>query len=101
VALGYKARAMQRGLDHHGEASTIGGLDVGKVVLERRVQMAPGIVDRSEDNHVAYADVMTIARQYAPRTGQTVVHPDGSFRLSRLLGDNGYNVRFVVTELAA
>jgi hypothetical protein len=100
MTLGYKARAMQRGLDHHGEASFIGALDVGKVVLERRVQMAPGLTDRADDNHVAYADIMTIAREHAPRTGQTVVHPDGSFRLSRLLGDNGYNVRFIVTELA-
>jgi hypothetical protein len=36
---------------------------------------------------------------HAPRTGQTVTHPEGSFRLSRLLGDNGHSVSFVVTEI--
>lgn len=99
MALGYKARAMQRGLDHHGEASTLQGLDVGKVALARHVQLAPGLADRAEDNHVAYADVATIARVHEPRVGQTLVHPDGTFRLSRRLGDNGFNVRFVVTEI--
>jgi len=99
MTLGYQARAMQRGLDHLGEASLIGATDIGKAVLERNVVLAPGLTDRADDNHVAYGDVMSIARVHAPRTGQTVTHPEGSFRLSRLLGDNGHSVSFVVTEI--
>lgn len=101
MALGYIARAMQRGLDLHGEASTLQGTACGKVQIERSVRLDAGLPDRAEDNHVAYADVATISKQYAPRTGQTLVHPDGTFRLNRLLEDNGFNMRFVVVGLPA
>ena len=100
MTLAYQARAMQRGLDHLGEASLLDGVDCGNVALQRSVSIGVGNTDRNDDNHTAQADVMIIARSYGPRVGQTVTHPDGVFRLSRRLKDNGFSLRFIVTEIA-
>lgn len=99
MALGYQARAMQAGLALLGEASLLDGVDCGKVALERSVVLGKGDLDRAEDNHVAQADVMTLARSLDARVGQRVTHPEGVFRLSRRLADNGTLVRFIATEV--
>lgn len=98
MALGYQALAMQRGLDLLGEASTLDGADVGKVAIERDVALAPGIMDRADDNFVATVDVATIGATHAPRVGQVLVHPDGTFKLDRKVEDNRHTVRFIVVE---
>lgn len=89
-------RAAQRILAKLGEDSSLAGVTIGKVNLERDVVLDPGIVDMSVDNPVIRVHVATIPRSAAPRTGQTLVHPDGTFKLDRLLDDTGYNVRYIV-----
>lgn len=100
MALGYMARAMQRGLDRHGEASLLDGVDIGKAVLERGVDLVPGIADRADDNFVGQVDVASIASAASPHVGQLLVHPDGSFKLTRKVEDNGFVQRFIVTAVA-
>lgn len=98
MALAYMARAMQRGLDLLGEASTLDGADIGKAVLERGVDLLPGIADRADDNFMASVDVISIGVTHTPRVGQVLVHPDGTFKLTRKVEDNGFVRRFIVVE---
>lgn len=100
MALGYMARAMQRGLDLHGEASLLDGVNIGKAVLERGVDLVAGIADRADDNFVAQVDVASIAAEHSPRVGQVLAHPDGNFKLSRKVEDNGFVQRFIVVAVA-
>lgn len=90
---------MQRGLDHLGEASLLDGAAAGKVGLERNVDLVPGITDRADDNFVAQADVASILSTYSPRVGQVLEHPDGTFKLTRKVEDNGVVTRFIVVEI--
>lgn len=115
MALAYQARAMLRGLAKLGEASSLAGVNCGPVCLERDVTIDAGIGDTADDNpvvrytvaslaakpeHVDYLlglPVPTTTSAYRPRVGQSLVHPDGTFRLDRLLDDNGVVRRFIVT----
>lgn len=96
MALGFIARAVQAGLAKLGEASLLDGVNVGKVALERDVEVTRGDAGRSDDNYTAHADVVMIDGQYASRVGQTLVHPDGTFKLSALVEDSGYARSFIV-----
>lgn len=91
-------RALARGLSRLGKSSTLDGLPCGPVHLAYGVDLFAGMLDNANDNHVVRADVATIASTYEPRTGQTLVHPDGTFKLTRLLKANGYNVRYIVVK---
>lgn len=97
--LAYKARALQAGLDLLGEASLLQGVDCGKVVLQRGIMVSVGNAERADDNHMVQADVMRVAAEHNPVVGQRVTHPEGTFRLSRRVGDNGHFVSFVVVEV--
>lgn len=117
MALGFQARAMLRGLAKLGEPSTLAGLACGKVAIERDVILFAGIGNTAEDNHVVKYTVLSIASQpsgvdfllglppattsalYAPKVGQTVVHPDGSFVLDRQVDDNGFVRRFIAVPV--
>lgn len=96
MALAYVARAMQRGLAILGEASLLDGVDCGHVNLQRGVLLFAGIGDTADDNPVVRYDTATISCDYSPRVGQALVHPDGTFRLDRLVSDSRYTRRFVV-----
>jgi hypothetical protein len=109
----YKVRAMLRGLAKHGEPSSLAGVACGPVAIERNATLTPGIGDTADDNHVVRATIASIASRpeyvdealglaagttpltYNPRVGQTLVHPDGTFRLDRLFEDNGIVRRFI------
>lgn len=93
---GYIARAMQRGLAKLGEASLLDGVTCGDVNLQRDVLIYAGIGDTADDNPVVRYDLATISCDYNPRVGQALVHPDGTFRLDRLVDDSRYTRRFVV-----
>lgn len=95
--LGYKARAMAAGLAKFGEPSLLAGVSCGVVSIERNVEVFAGIGDTANDNATVRRTVVTILRQYNPVVGQTLVHPDGTFVLDRLLADDGYKRRYVVT----
>lgn len=99
MALAFLARAVKAGLAKLGEASLLDGNDVGKVALERGVEISVGDAGRADDNFTTSADIVTIGGEYASAIGQTLVHPDGTFRLTRLVDDNGYARTFVVVQM--
>ena len=96
MTLAYVGRAMLRGLAKFGEPSTLAGSDCGRVAIERNVTVFAGIGDTAEDNPVVRYTVATISSEFSPRVGQTLVHPDGTFTLDRLVDDNGAVRRFIV-----
>ena len=98
MALGYIARALAKGLAKLGEPSLLDGLDCGKVNLQRDVSEYAGIGDTAHDNPVVRYDVATIDAQFNPRVGQALQHPDGTFRLDKLVQDNRYNRQFIVVQ---
>lgn len=98
MALGYIARALAKGLAKLGEPSLLDGLDCGKVNLQRDVSEYAGIGDTAHDNPVVRYDVATIDARFNPRVGQALQHPDGTFRLDKLVQDNRYSRQFIVVE---
>lgn len=100
MALGYQARAMLRGLAKLGEPSSLDAVPCGNVNLQRDVVLFAGIGDDANDNPVVRYDVAVIASEYEPRVGQTLVHPDGTYRLDRLVADNRYARRFILVAAA-
>ena len=101
MTLGIIARAMQAGLSKLGEPSFLDGNDIGHVNIERDVDVFAGDPGRADDNSVAQHDVAVIPRTAGARTGQILVHPDGRFKLSRRLEDNGYTVTYILVEVPA
>lgn len=108
MALGFLARAMQAGLSKLGEPALLDGVDVGKVAIERAVDIYDGS-NRSVDSfgglpqiddgqYVARHDIATFKLSDNPQIGQTLVHPDGTFQLTRRLTDDGYTVDFVIAS---
>ena len=95
---GYVARAMKAGLAREGEPALLAGAACGNVVVQRSVQAEPGMLGRADDNYVARFDLALIDAEFDPRVGQVLVHPDGTFRLDRLVDDNGVVRRFIVVR---
>lgn len=106
MALGYQARAMQRGLDHLGEPAFLRGAPAGKVALARSVVLDPGIGDTADDNMVVRHDVATIANEFAPRIGDLLQFidetstpiPGEAYVLDRRVSDNRFNSKFIVVK---
>jgi len=96
MALGYQARAMQRGLAKLGEASLLDGVACGNVNLQRDTLIYAGIGDTADDNPVVRYDLAVISSEHNPRVGQRLVHPDGDYRLDRLVDDNRFVRRFIL-----
>lgn len=96
MALGYQARAMLRGLAKLGGPSLLAGVDCGNVALERNVDEFAGIGNTADDNSVNRYTVASIGVLYGPKVGQTLVHPEGAFRLDRMIEDNSVVRRFIV-----
>jgi hypothetical protein len=114
----YKVRAMLAGLARIGEPSSFAGVNCGHVAVEHDADLAPGIGDTADDNHVVRQSIASMAATpafvdhllrlapgttpgtYDPRAKTTdlLVHPDGNFRLDRLLQDNGVVRRFIVVR---
>lgn len=96
MAKGYQARAMQSALRLLGEGAFLRGAACGNVSIERNVALSPGIGDTADDNFMATYTVATLENAYAPRVGDLLVHPEGQFRLDRLVQNNGIASRFIV-----
>lgn len=96
MALAYIADAVAAGLSVLGEPSTLNGVPCGNVNIERDLDLNAGRLDNADDASVVRRDVATILAQYSPRVGQTLVHPDGTFKLDRRLDRNGYSERFII-----
>ena len=58
----------------------------------------PGLGDTALDNPIVNERVAAIDSAYAPRVGDTLVHPDGEFHLERRLTNNGFIERFLISE---
>lgn len=108
MTLGIFARAMKAGLSKFGEPSSLDGVVIGKVAIERGVEIFDG-VNRSvnsfggqplvsDGQYVAHHDVATLPASVSPVIGQTLVHPDGTFRLTRRLSEDGCTIDFVIAE---
>lgn len=112
----FKVRAMLAGLAKIGEPSSLAGVPCGPVAVERDVDIYAGIGDTADDNPVVRYTVASLAATpagvdfmlrleapnltsltYNPKVGQTLTHPDGAFKLDRLLEDNGIVRRFIVS----
>lgn len=102
MARDFQARVILAGLARVGQpGSSLNGQPCGSVHIERDAGQAPGSFETVYDNHVVRLIYATIARQYPTRTGDVLVVPnEGTFRLDRLVGDNGVTRRFVVAEVA-
>lgn len=78
-----------------GEESFLRGTVPCLVNIEHGVQVVG-----SEDNVVVEHDVATIGIEYAPKIGDTLLHPDGSYKLDVLFSDNGVNREFILIKYA-
>ena len=96
--LAFHDRAVRATLAILGEPSTLDGLPCDKVNIEFNASLFAGDPGRSDDNHVAQADVATILSVHNPAVGKVLVHPQGTFVLTRLWDDNGYARRYVIAR---
>lgn len=76
-----------------GEDALLRGAPAGKVNIENGVQVV------GDGDAIAERDVATIESIYSPRIGDTLVHPDGTFKLDQLYQDNGATRRYVVRRI--
>ena len=100
MTLGVFARAVSKGLAILGEPSFLDGASCGNVSLQRDVELFAGIGDTAEDNPVVRYVTATIDSTFAARVGMRLQHPDGIFKLDRLVADTGYLRRFIVRPSA-
>lgn len=98
MTLGIFARAQERLLDKLGQEASLRGNPAGKVQVEHDVELSAGDPGRSDDNFVLRYSTATILSDYDPKVGDALVHPDGSFRLDRLVADTHYSRRFILVK---
>lgn len=78
-----------------GEGSLLRGSVPCNVNIEYGVQ-----VIGYDDETVVDRTVATIDATHNPKPGDTLTHPDGTFRLDSLYKDNGTTKRFVVLKVS-
>ena len=81
-------------LDILGGDSMLRGSVPCKVNIEHGVQLA-GL----DENMVVDRDVATIDKQYNPRVGDSLTHPDGNYTLDVKIEDKEAYARFVVLKV--
>jgi hypothetical protein len=91
--------ALRRGLSLKGEPALLRGAPAGNVHLARDANVYAGIGDVADDNPVVRVAIATIDAAYAPKTGDVLVHPDGTYRLDRLFSNNGYTAAYIVVPV--
>lgn len=74
-----------------GEDAVLRGIVSCRVNIEHGVQM-----EGYGDDMVVERSVATIQKSCNPARGDTLAHPDGTFKLDSIVNDNGHTVRFVV-----
>jgi hypothetical protein len=77
-----------------GEGSFLRGSVSCRVNIEHGVQ-----VIGSDDNVVVERSVGTIEASLLPRVGDTLSHPDGSYKLDTVFADNGVTKRFILIKV--
>lgn len=87
--MGLAERVSASVLGRLGGPSTLDGVDCGNVHVARGVNL-------EMDDVVVRRCIATIANGYAPKAGQVLVHPEGTWTLDRLLRDNGANSRWIL-----
>lgn len=87
--MGLAERVSASVLGRLGEPSTLDGVDCGNVHVARGVNL-------EMDDVVVRRCIATIANEHAPKAGQVLVHPEGTWTLDRLLRDNGANSRWIL-----
>ena len=76
-----------------GEDSLLRGTVECKVNIEHGV-----LVTGLDDNVVCERSVATIAIEHVPKVGDTLTHPDGSYKLDTLYADTGTSRRFILIK---
>lgn len=79
-----------------GEDSFLRGSVPCKVNIEHGVQIVG-----HDDNTVVERSIATIGIEHAPKVGDTLTHPDGSYKLDAPFQDNGANPRFILIKYTA
>lgn len=96
MPLAVLARASKRVLAKYGQDALLRGEPAGKVAVLHDLENAPGRMDDANDNHAVSIRVAIIDSDFAPKVGDTLVHPEGTFRLDRKIEDTGYVRHFTV-----
>lgn len=99
MALGVIQRAMQRGLAKLGEPALLDGVDCGRVAIDRGLQTFASLMDEANDNYTVRSEIATIYSTYPSQVGQLLTHPDGTYRLDKLIDDTGYTRRFTLVRV--
>lgn len=76
-----------------GEDSLLRGTVPCRVNIEHGVQ-----VIGNDENVVVEKDVATIESVHNPKVGDTLVHPDGAYKLDAQFSDNGASRRFILIK---
>lgn len=76
-----------------GEDSLLRGTVPCRVNIEHGVQ-----VIGNDENMVVEKAIATIATEHNPKVGDTLVHPDGAYKLDAQFSDNGTSRRFILIK---
>lgn len=76
-----------------GEDSLLRGAVPCRVNIENGVQVVG-----NDESLVVEKDVATFDIALDPKVGDTLVHPNGSYKLDALFSDNGYSRRFILIK---
>lgn len=79
-----------------GEVSTLNGLAIGKVNLQKHVAVDAGIGNTADDNPTVYRDVATFDAAAVIRTGDILAHPDGTYKIDAKLSRSEYRQTYIV-----
>jgi hypothetical protein len=83
-----------------GEGSLLRGTVPCHVNIEHGVQVEGFDFNPTQERYVTYnKDVVTIEAVHDPKVGDTLTHPEGSFKLDVMLTDDGGYRRFVVLKV--
>ena len=92
--LGAFTRLTQGVLATLGQDAFLRGTVPCRVNIEHGVQVVG-----SDDNVVVERSIATIANDVQPREGDTLSHPEGTFKLDTLFQNNGYTSRYTLIKL--
>lgn len=78
------------------DASLVSGL----VTTTVRANIEHGVqVTGSYDDAVMLRDILTLEKSAGAKVGDTLIHPEGTYRIDGLLLNNGYTQRFTLQPI--
>lgn len=89
---------MRAGLAKIGEPALLRGEPCGRVNIQHNVEVVTGNRMTEDDNFAGLFTVATLDVQYVPVVGDQLIHPDGEFKLDRLIHDNGVTRQYIVVR---